>query len=98
WEQLPILCCALRDGRRSRNLNRMRRTCLILLLLALLAPHAAACDLPADNATLGRQSIAEILAGQAYPATSSFTQRIDFIDFSAHGQPFTQVVVTLTPD
>jgi hypothetical protein len=71
----------------------------LLLLISLSAGRIGlAWDPPADNGTLGRQSIAEILAGREYPETSSYTQRVEFIDFSAHGQPFTQVVVTLTPD
>src|SRR6185295_3191365 len=58
---------------------------------------AAAWEIPADNGTLGADAIRAILAANEYPATTSYTQAIDFIDFTAHGQPFTQVVVTLTP-
>ena len=76
----------------------MRRPCLLVLILLSAGRTGLAWDLPADNATLGRQAIAEILAGQEFPETSSYTQRIDFVDFTAHGQPFTQVVITLTPD
>jgi len=76
----------------------MRRPCLLVLILLSAGRTGLAWDLPADNATLGRQAIAEILADQEFPETSSYTQRIDFIDFTAHGQPFTQVVITLTPD
>src|SRR5215813_5514367 len=57
-----------------------------------------AWDVPADNSTLGRDGIAEILARADYPETSPYTQRVEFIDFSAHGQAFTQAVITLTPD
>ena len=39
-----------------------------------------------------------ILAGNPYPETSGYRQAIDFIDFTANGQPFTQVVMTLVPD
>ncbi|PYR80680.1 MAG: hypothetical protein DMF87_08415 [Acidobacteria bacterium] len=76
----------------------MRRPCLLVLILLSAGRTGLAWDLPADNATLGRQAIAEILADQEFPETSSYTQRIDFIDFTAHGQPFTQVVITLTPN
>ena len=76
----------------------MRLLCLILLMLVGAVRIGLAWDLPADNATLDRQAIAEILARNDYPETSSYTQRTDFIDFSAYGQPFTQVVITLTPD
>jgi hypothetical protein len=75
-----------------------RFTSLLLLISLSAGRIGLARDPPADNGTLGRQSIAEILAGREYPETSSYTQRVEFIDFSAHGQPFTQIVVTLTPD
>jgi hypothetical protein len=68
------------------------------LLLAFLMPLAHAWELPADRATLDRSSIANILAADEYPVTSGYTRRVDFIDFESYGQPFTQVVVTLTPD
>ena len=55
-------------------------------------------DIPPDNGTLGRDDVAEILAGNPYPETSGYRQTIGFIDFTANGQPFTQVVVTLVPD
>ena len=76
----------------------MRLPGLLVVILLGASRTGLAWDLPADNATLGRQTIAEILAGREYPETGSYTQRIDFIDFSAHGQPFTQVVITLIPD
>jgi hypothetical protein len=72
----------------------------ILFAIALLmigCSAAAAWELPADNATMGRAAIAEILAGNDYPETTTYTQRTDFIDFTANGRKFTQVVVTLTP-
>jgi hypothetical protein len=76
----------------------MRLTCVLVLILLAAGRTGMAWDVPADRATLGRPAIAEIAAGRDYPETSSYTQRIEFIDFSAHGQPFTQVVVILTPD
>ena len=76
----------------------MRLPCVILLMLFGVGQIGFAWDLPADNATLDRQAVAEILASGEYPETSSYTQRVEFIDFSAYGQPFTQVVITLTPD
>jgi hypothetical protein len=77
---------------------RMKSLLLVVIVLIGAGRVGLAWDLPADNATLGRPVIAEILAGTEYPETSSYTQRVEFIDFSAHGQPFTQVVITLTPD
>jgi hypothetical protein len=76
----------------------MRLAWLLFLLLLTAARIVLAWDLPADRATVNRSAVAEILAGRDYPETSSYTQRIDFIDFSVYGQPFTQAVVTLTPD
>jgi hypothetical protein len=74
------------------------RNTLLAVALVYASAAAAAWDLPPDNGTLGREAIAAILAADEYPVTGSYTQRVDFIDFSAHGQPFTQVVITLTPD
>ncbi|OFW07141.1 MAG: hypothetical protein A3I61_08525 [Acidobacteria bacterium RIFCSPLOWO2_02_FULL_68_18] len=76
----------------------MKAAGLTLVGLALLTRPVVSWDLPRDNGTLGREAVAEILQANEYPDTSSYTQRIEFIDFSAHGQRFTQVVVTLTPD
>ncbi|MBI2189721.1 MAG: hypothetical protein HYU37_21785 [Acidobacteria bacterium] len=76
----------------------MRRKAFTGAVLLLACVPAAAWELPPDNGTLGRDAIREILASGDYPETSSFTQRIEFIDFTAHGQRFTQVVVILTPD
>jgi hypothetical protein len=65
----------------------------------LLRPvPGSAWDLPADNATLPVAAVQEILARDDYPATSGYTQRVEFIDFTANGRQFTQVVVVLTPD
>src|ERR1051325_5164427 len=89
-ETLTIFMYPVRAMRRSRL--------LVVALVFAAVSTGRAWDLPQDNGTLGRQAIAEILAAQEFPATSSYSQRTDFIDFTAHGQPFTQVVVTLTPD
>ena len=71
---------------------------LILTALAISCSPAAAWELPPDNGTMGKETIAAILAGNDYPETSGYRQSIDFIDFTAYGQKFTQTVVTLTPD
>ena len=65
---------------------------------ALIASPAMAWDIPSDNGTMGKSAIDEILAGNDYPETGTYKQAVDFIDFTANGQNFTQVVVTLTPD
>ena len=71
---------------------------LALVLAVVVSANAAAWDLPPDNGTLGKEAIGMLLSSNEYPVTSSYTQKVEFIDFSAHGQRFTQVVVTLTPD
>ena len=66
--------------------------------IAISCAPAAAWELPPDNGTMGQDTIAAILSANDYPETSGYRQSINFIDFSAYGQKFTQVVVTLTPD
>ena len=66
--------------------------------IAISCAPAVAWELPPDNGTMGRDTIAAILSANDFPETSGYRQSIDFIDFSAYGQKFTQVVVTLTPD
>ena len=68
------------------------------LVFLLLSSPAAAWELPPDNGTVGRDAIREMLAAREYPETSSYSQRVEFIDFTVHGQRFTQVVVIVTPD
>ena len=70
----------------------------LLVLFVLLVPQALAWDLPEDRALLGKDAIREIVNSSAYAETSTFKRDIAFIDFNSHGQKFTQVVVTLTPD
>src|SRR5262245_974299 len=71
---------------------------LALCALFLTTAPASAWELPADTGTLPAAAVREILAADEYPVTSGYTQRIEFIDFTANGRPFTQVVVILTPD
>ena len=69
------------------------------LLLSCLAVPAFAAPLPADRETVPRAEIAAIAAAaDEYPASSGFTERVEYIDFTSFGQDFTQVVVVLTPD
>ncbi len=76
----------------------MRRLANIITAFSLLSAQAFAWELPADKATLDKDAIREILDGDTYAETSTFKRNIAFIDFTSHGQKFTQVVVTLTPD
>ena len=70
----------------------------IIATVALLASSAFAWELPADKGTLGKEAIREIIDSNGYTETSGYKRDIAFIDFTSHGQKFTQVVVTLTPD
>ena len=74
---------------------RLLSTCAAVLLVTRVA---AAWELPPDKGTLGRETVREILAANDYPATTGYSQRIEFIDFTANGRTFTQVVIILTPD
>ena len=75
----------------------MKPTFIAALLLAM-SHCAQAWELPADRQTLDRSSIANILAADEYPETGGYSKRVEMIDFESYGQPFTQVVVILTPD
>ena len=75
----------------------MKSASLAFLILAVASAPVASWEIPPDNGTMGRNAINAILAGNDYPETSTFTQTIEFIDFTANGQKFTQVVITLTP-
>lgn len=70
----------------------------IVTAFFLLSAQTFAWELPADKATLGKEAIREILDSNAYAETGTFKRDTAFIDFDSHGQKFTQVVVTLTPD
>lgn len=78
----------------------MFRRVLLLASLCLAGAHAQAAgwQLPPDKGVVGSNDTAAILAGNDYPETSGFTRKTEYIDFESHGQKFTQVVVTLTPD
>ena len=76
----------------------MRHFANTIAALVLLSANAFAWELPADKATLGKDAIREILDSNSYAESSTFRRDIAFIDFTSHGQKFTQVVVTLTPD
>ena len=71
---------------------------LLLGAIVLGSSPAFAWDIPADNGTMTQATVREILQSNDYPETSTYRQAVEFIDFSANGQNFTQVVVTLTPD
>ena len=76
----------------------MRHLTAFVAVCGLLSAEALAWELPGDNGTLSKDAIREIIADTGYAETSAFIREIKFIDFTSHGQKFTQVVVTLTPD
>jgi hypothetical protein len=78
----------------------MLRRLLALVPLTLMwgAATAANWQLPPDKGVFESSGVAAILGGNDYPETSGYRKKIDYIDFESHGQKFTQVVVTLTPD
>ena len=53
---------------------------------------------PGDNEILSKEILANIMACDAFPVTTSFTKTNEFIDFESYGKAFTQVVVTFKPD
>ena len=57
-----------------------------------------AWNLPQDNATFTKAEIAQVLAGNDFPETTQYRQKIDYIDFDSYGRKFTQVVVRLEPE
>lgn len=69
--------------------------CAGLMLTA--QTYAATWQLPEDKGLVNKETISKILSGNDYPETTTFSKKIEYIDFNSHGQPFTQVVVTLTP-
>src|SRR4051794_20954093 len=70
----------------------------ILTLLCLSIP-AVAASLPDDRETVARAELsAPVAAPTESPPTPSFSQRVEYIDFSSYGKDSTQVVVTPPPD
>jgi hypothetical protein len=76
----------------------MRPNWHVLVATILAFSPAYAWDLPADNATMPRAAVAEVLSHNEYPETSGYRQSVEYTDFSANGQQFTQVAVVLMPD
>jgi hypothetical protein len=74
------------------------RAAWLLSAMFLSASPALSWDITADNATMSAAEVREILSRDDYPENSRYKQSIEYIDFSANGQQFTQAVVILTPD
>ncbi|MEN3274861.1 MAG: hypothetical protein V7631_651, partial [Massilia sp.] len=45
-----------------------------------------AWNLPQDNATFTKAEIAQVLAGNDFPETTQYRQKIDYIDFDSYGR------------
>lgn len=79
----------------------MRKIFMLILAVAMIGvldiASGYAWNLPQDRATMGQEEINEILAGQDYPETTTYTQKIEFLDFTSYGKKFTQVVIRLDP-
>lgn len=69
----------------------------VVTIVSLSIAPAQAWKLPPDKGTMGKDEIAEILTGNDYPETTTYSQKIEFIDFTSYGKKFTQVVVRLDP-
>ncbi len=67
------------------------------LVVVVCVTTAAAWDLPPDLGTIPEVQAEEILQGNDYPETTSFTRKLDYVDFTANGAAFTQVVMRLDP-
>ena len=76
----------------------MQLKAAVAALTALVSGPAFAWELPPDKGTMPKETVAAIVAGNDYPETTGYRQSIDFIDFTANGHKFTQVVATLIPD
>jgi hypothetical protein len=63
-----------------------------------LQVQTAEWKVPEDGGLVDKATINRILAGDDYPETSGYKQKIESVDFTSHGQPYTQVVVSLVPD
>jgi hypothetical protein len=71
---------------------------VVLLIAAVVVPcQAQSWELPADRATVSQAQIEKILASDDYPETSTYTRRIEFLEFNSFGKKFTQVVIRLDP-
>jgi hypothetical protein len=68
-----------------------------VMVLSLCIVPLRAWELPPDKGTLSKEEISEILARDDYPEMTTYSQKIEFIDFTSYGKKFTQVVVRLDP-
>lgn len=67
-------------------------------LLAAATAGAQAWDLPKDRGTIPDAQVEQILAGKDFPEITGFTKKLEYVDYTANGTVFTQVVMRLEPD
>lgn len=69
----------------------------VFFIAAAAASSAYAWNLPADKETVSAAQVEEILSSKDLPETSSFKKQLEYVDFTANGKLFTQVVMRLEP-
>lgn len=69
-----------------------------LIVPLLLASGARAWELPADRGTIPAAQVDEILASKDFPERGGFSRTLDYVDYTANGMAFTQVVLRLDPE
>jgi hypothetical protein len=67
-------------------------------LSIMCVSNAFAWDLPVDKATVPEAQVEEILAGKDFPESTGFSKKLEYVDYTANGVTFTQVVMRLDPD
>jgi len=70
---------------------------LVAVLSTVYLSVAGAWTLPADKGTLPEAEVNEILQGKDFPESTSFKKTVDYVDYTANGMQFTQVVMRLEP-
>jgi hypothetical protein len=88
-----------RGKKMSMDMKVFLRTLGVCAVLSsgLVCGSASAWELPADKGTIPESQVEEILAGRDFPELTSFTKKLDYVDFTDNGMPFTQVVMRLDP-
>lgn len=69
-----------------------------LAITLSLGAVAQAWELAPDKGTISEAQVEEILSGKDNPETTGFSRKLDYVDFSANGMPFTQVFLRLDPE
>jgi len=70
---------------------------VFFVFITLTSTAVRAWDIPPDKGTVSKEEISEIVSGDEYPETTTYTKNIYYLDFISYGIKFTQVVIRLTP-